>query len=160
VKAARKGRFPVAPLSERTLDGVTFASKREALRYSHLKLYRMAGEIRDLVLQPAWSAEINGKHICEYTADFAYTVTATGERVYEDMKSSGTARDPYYRLRKKIVEAIHGVSIIEVTSCRADIAKKPISVRVARGKSGTKPPRKPRLRSARSKNAGFRRLTS
>lgn len=35
-----------------TIDGIAFASKREASRYQELKLMQMAGEIQDLELQP------------------------------------------------------------------------------------------------------------
>jgi hypothetical protein len=37
------------------VDGITFASKKEAKRYSELKLLERAGMITDLELQPAFN---------------------------------------------------------------------------------------------------------
>ena len=47
----------------RTVDGITFASKAEARRYQVLKARELAGEIRDLELQPrsrSWRASHRG----------------------------------------------------------------------------------------------------
>ena len=48
-----------------------------------------------------------------FTADFRYVVVATGEVVIEDTKSAPT-KTTAYRLRKRLIEAIHGVTITEV----------------------------------------------
>lgn len=103
------------------VDGVSFASKREAARYQVLKLRQMAGEIRDLKLQPEYPLHIvklyrNGWPIeiatCgKYVADFEYIECASGEIVTEDSKG---VRTDTYRLKRKLVEAIHGVTISEV----------------------------------------------
>ena len=61
------------------LDGIAFDSKREAERYSELRILLKAGLIKDLVLQPAF--ELQGKFRCRgknypavtYRADFQYT---------------------------------------------------------------------------------------
>ncbi len=106
-----RGRFPVAPKSERTIDGHVFDSKREAIRYGELKLLERAGVISKLKVQPSWNVEIGGKHFCRYTADFEYLYHA--ERVVEDCKSTGTAKDTAYRLRRKAAELAHGITITE-----------------------------------------------
>jgi hypothetical protein len=112
--AQRKGgRFAVAPKAERTVDGIVFASKGEAKRYGALKQMQRAKLINNLVLQPKFPVEIKGIHICTFSADFAYDNEA-GETIIEDRKSSGTAKDPYYRLRKRAAEAYHGIKITEV----------------------------------------------
>ncbi len=93
-----------------TVDGITFDSKKEARRYSELKLLEKAGHIRNLELQPKYRCEIDGKLICTYKADFRYF---TDERkVVEDVKGMKT---PIYRLKKKLVEALFpGTTITEI----------------------------------------------
>jgi len=110
---ARRSRFQVAPKIERTLDGITFASKKEATRYATLKLLERTGKIRDLKLQPKFPVEIGGKHFCTYTADFSY-YDETGRLVIEDTKSSGSAKDAAYRLRKKAAELEYWMTVTEV----------------------------------------------
>lgn len=111
--APLRGRFPVAPREERTIDGKTFASKGEAQRYAELKLMERAKVISRLEIQPSFDVHINGQKLCTYTADFSY-LDAAGDLVIEDKKSSGTAKDPAYRLRKKAAELAHGIRVREV----------------------------------------------
>jgi hypothetical protein len=92
------------------VDGIKFDSGREASRYRTLWLMLQAGAISDLRLQTPFVCEVNGKRVCAYYADFTYR-TASGERVIEDAKGMKT---PVYRLKKKLVEAIHGITIREV----------------------------------------------
>jgi hypothetical protein len=92
------------------LDGITFASKKEAKRYTELKLLERAGEISRLELQPRYDIIINGVKVCTYVADFSYFDKSS--RVVEDVKGMKT---PVYRLKKKLVEALFpGVVIKEV----------------------------------------------
>ena len=91
------------------VDGFVFASKREAHRYSELKLAERNGDISGLELQPNFPLIINGKKVATYIADFRYT--ERGQVVVEDSKGFRTA---VYRLKKKIVEAQYGIEIIEV----------------------------------------------
>ena len=107
------GRFPVSPKANRTLNGVVFDSKREMLRWCDLQLLERAGEIHNLERGKSYSVEINGYHFCKYTPDSSY-VTREGTLVFEDVKSSGTAKDTAYRLRKKAFELSYGVKIKEV----------------------------------------------
>ena len=101
------------PAKRTAVDGITFDSKREAKRYGELKLAERAGEILKLRLQPQFYAYINDQPYCRFTADFGYHVAATGAEIIEDVKSSGTRKDPAYRLRKKAVELFHGIQIVE-----------------------------------------------
>lgn len=110
----RKGRFAVAAKIDRTLDGVVFASKKEAARYAELKLLERAGKIECLEIQPSWDVNINGQKLCRYTADFSYLDKERGA-VIEDVKSEGgTSADAAYRLRKRAAELYHGIRITEV----------------------------------------------
>jgi hypothetical protein len=90
------------------VDGVTFDSKKEAARYQALKLLERAGQISDLKLQPTFAIEINGHKVCKYKADFAYK--QGGEQVTEDCKGF---RTPTYRLKAKLLKAVHGITILE-----------------------------------------------
>lgn len=92
------------------VDGFVFDSKREANRYLELKLLEAAGEIQDLILQPCFELRVQGgKVVGKYFADFKYR---TGMKVViEDAKG---CRTDVYRLKKKIVEAVYGIKIVEV----------------------------------------------
>lgn len=91
------------------VDGVLFDSKKEARRYCELKILVKSGQISGLELQPRFECVVNGKKVCRYIADFAYI--QGGAMVYEDVKGMKT---PIYRLKKKLVEALHGVVIVEI----------------------------------------------
>lgn len=106
-------RFPAKPT---WIDGHRFPSRREARRYGDLKLLLRAGKIANLSLQPSFKVKIKGKHLCTYTADFSYDDLAGGQTIIEEIKSSGTRRDPYYRLRKKAAELYHEITIQEIVA--------------------------------------------
>lgn len=108
-KKKNNNRFKVSPVEERTLGGIVFASKKEMKRYAELRLLERAGEVQDLELQPEFRVSINGEHFCTYTADFSYI--EKGQRVIEELKSTGTAKDAAYRLRKKAAELFYGIKV-------------------------------------------------
>lgn len=106
-----RGKFPVAPRAARTVDGIVFDSAREARRYAELRLLQEAGAISHLQLQPSFTVNIEGRKLCQYTPDFSYN--DNGRLVIEDVKSPGTAREPYYRLRKRAAELQYGIKVTE-----------------------------------------------
>jgi len=91
------------------VDGIRFSSKKEARRYSELKLMERAGEISGLSLQPKFPIIINGVKVCTYISDFQYTLPS-GETVINDVKGMKT---PIYNLKKKLMRAVHSVEIFE-----------------------------------------------
>lgn len=91
------------------IDGYLFDSKKEARRYQELKLLEKSRAIQDLELQPEFSIEINGQHICKYRADFRYK--AEDKTVIEDAKGFKTV---VYKLKKRMVEALYNIKIVEV----------------------------------------------
>ena len=91
-----------------TVDGITFASKREAKRYGELKIELLAGVITDLELQKPCSLNVNGVHICDYIADFVYR--RNGAQITEDAKGKATE---LYRIKKALMRAIYGIEILE-----------------------------------------------
>jgi hypothetical protein len=98
-----------------TIGGNTFDSKREAARYSQLTLMVKAGRIRMLELQPKYPISVprpdgsGAVKVATYIADFRY-FTDSGRMVVEDVKG---AKTPMYRLKKKLVEALYGIKILE-----------------------------------------------
>lgn len=95
------------------LDGIRFASVKEAKRFSELLLLVKAGEIENVQVQPAYVVTMGDTAICTYKADFRYQVRATRAWVIEDVKSPPT-RTPIYKLKKKLVEAQYGIRIQEI----------------------------------------------
>ena len=98
-----------------TIDGIEFASSKEASRYAELKVMERAGMIRDLKLQEEFELipRCGKERPAKYHADFSYTIAETGERVVEDVKSRATKTKDYI-LRRKLMNWRHGIQIREV----------------------------------------------
>ena len=109
-----RGRFDKSEVSQRTIGEEVFDSKLEANRYRELLCLQRVGQVSGLSLQPSWDIEINGIRVARYTADFSYFDHVLNRIVIEDVKSTGTEKDPYYRLRKRLAEAAHGIRVDEV----------------------------------------------
>ena len=93
------------------VDGIRFASKREARYYGMLKIRQNLGEIERLELQPKYEVTVNGKRICTYIADFRFNDLTLNKRRVIDVKGCKTQ---VYRLKKKLVEALYpGVEVEE-----------------------------------------------
>ena len=92
------------------LDGLRFASKAEARRYQELRLLLAVGEITALECHPRYPLVVNGVKVGSYEADFRY-VTPEGETVIEDVKGVRTST---YKLKKRLVEALYGIQVVEV----------------------------------------------
>lgn len=92
------------------VDGITFASKKEAKRYWELKLLERAGEITGLELQRRFTLEANGQKICEYVSDFDY-FDRHGSQVVEDAKG---VRTPVYKLKKRLMKVLLGIDVQEI----------------------------------------------
>lgn len=90
------------------VDGITFASKREAARYGVLRTLAQAGKISGLTLQPRFPLLVNGTKIGEYRADFRYV--EGGKVIIEDCKGFRTRQ---YIQKRKHVEAQYGITIRE-----------------------------------------------
>ena len=109
------------------VDGISFDSKREAQRWSVLKVRERIGEIRNLDRQVKFPIEVDGKpirirskrypkgRIVSYFADFAYeerqdieTECEVWSYIIEDVKGHDT---PLSRLKRALVEAIYGVEV-------------------------------------------------
>lgn len=93
------------------IDGITFASKAEGIRYSQLKMLKKAGEIQNIDRQPRFKYldRTGKKTLFTYVADFAYE--RDGKLVIEDVKGFRTKE---YILKKKLIEDRFGIEIIEI----------------------------------------------
>jgi hypothetical protein len=107
----------VSPASERTIDGILFASKREAQRYAELKLAERCGLIRGLKRQTLWPILITPlaggapvKIGRGWTDDFQYEEFRDGSwrAVVEDCKPVDTEKS---LLRRQLVEALYSIQI-------------------------------------------------
>lgn len=107
----RRHKYGVAPRAERMVDGITFDSKAEARRFRELQLLERGKRITLFESQPKFEFIYRGEHIFTYRADFRYRDLETGQIVIEDVKGF---RTPLYRLKKKLIEAAHGITITEV----------------------------------------------
>jgi hypothetical protein len=97
------------------VEGIHFDSTGESQYYQRTLLPRVrTGEIRNLVLQPKFPLVVNGVHIADYYADFQYEDVSSRKVIVEDFKSEATRKDKTYRLKKKLVEALYGIVIVEV----------------------------------------------
>lgn len=98
-----------------TVDGITFDSKKEARRWSELKLMESAGIITDLQRQvtfqllPSQKGEGRTERPVKYVADYVYQ--ENGKTVVEDTKGMKT-KD--YILKRKMMLFVHGITVKEV----------------------------------------------
>lgn len=101
--------------NEKTLyDGIRFDSKKEAGRWQELRLWELTGTIQMLRRQVPYTITVNGFKICRFIADFAYVPRSGQPEIVEDVKSKMTRRLPVYRLKKKLMKAVHGIDIVEI----------------------------------------------
>ena len=93
------------------LDGIEFDSKKEADRYVQLLLMQRGGDIVGLKVHPRFELAINHMKICAYEADFSYFDKRCLKQIVEDTKGYRTRA---YRIKKKLMLAIHGIDVKEV----------------------------------------------
>jgi hypothetical protein len=109
-RGAKRGKYGNKKVE---IDGRKFDSVSEADRWSQLRIRERIGEIIELECQPAFPIVVNDQKIATYKGDFRYRVVSTNAVVVEDVKVEAT-KTPLYRIKKKLVEAIHGVVIVEI----------------------------------------------
>lgn len=118
------------------IDGITFDSKKEAERYSKLKLLERCGAISNLELQKVYELipaqyefyERYGKNgnrlkdgkkciekSCVYKADFVYIDNETGQQVVEDVKGyKGGQAYSLFSIKRKLMLERYGIKVKEV----------------------------------------------
>ena len=100
----RRSKYGAVPT---VIDGIRFASKKEAKRYTVLKDLENKGEIHALVCHPSFSLAINGQHLCRYIADFKYMDNGGVEHV-EDVKGMITS---VFTLKKKLMKILLNIEV-------------------------------------------------
>lgn len=96
-----------------TLDGIKFASKKEAQHYAELKLLERAGVIRDLQLQVPFILVDKSKYgrAIKYIADFTYY---KGDQfVVVDVKGYKT---DVYKIKARLFAERYGFNITEINN--------------------------------------------
>lgn len=108
VPGARQGnKYGVSPVEERTVDGIKFASKKEAKWYLKIVLMRKAGRILWFTRQVPFYLPGGVKYVADFLVVFADQHTEVW-----DAKGFKT---PAYKNKKKMVEALFSpLKIIEV----------------------------------------------
>ena len=88
------------------LDGIKFASRKEAKRYRELRLLEKSGELLFFLRQVPFHLPGNVKYVCDF-----FCFWKDGNITIEDVKG---IKMPMYVLKKKQVEAIYPIQITEV----------------------------------------------
>ncbi len=105
-KAEKKSKYKNQKV---TIEGVTFDSKREAGRYSALKMMERAGLITNLRRQVKYQLNEGGKFSLSYVADFVY-LDDKGNEIVEDSKGY---RTEVYKKKRRLMKEIYGIIIKE-----------------------------------------------
>lgn len=92
------------------LDGLVFDSKKESVQWAKFCRMEAAGLISNLKRQTALEFYVKGKKMFTYKPDMEYD-TPDGVHHYVDVKSEITAKNPVFRLKRKIIEAEYGIAI-------------------------------------------------
>ena len=96
------------------VNGIVFASKKEAARWEFLLEQQARGIICDLRRQTRWPLLVNKIKIGAYVDDFNYTVVQNNTFAVEDVKSPRTCKLPMYRRSKKHMLAQYSINVREV----------------------------------------------
>lgn len=94
------------------VDGIRFASKKEAARWKELLVLQASGVVKDIQRQVEYRLEFAGQLLCKYRADFVYDEMRKGlwHSVTEDVKGYKT---PMYALKRKMMKVMLGIEIRE-----------------------------------------------
>ena len=99
-------RFSKYKAVKTVVDGITFASKREAYYYRLYSKMQEAGMIKNLKLQTSIPFKLNGEKVFTYKPDFEYD-DENGHHIV-DVKGVET---PLFRLKKKLIEKLYKINI-------------------------------------------------
>ena len=103
----RRSKYRAIPT---VVDGIRFASKKEAKRWSELRLLERAGKIKNLRRQVPYPLTIKTK----YVADFVYEKAVSGpiydldETHVEDVKGYVTRE---FKRKAKAMREQHGIEV-------------------------------------------------
>jgi len=99
-------------------NGIKFDSKLEAdFHAEYLRPLEMGKKIKDLQIQQKFKylSDDGSKTIFTYKADFSYRDTQKNENMIVDTKSTPTAKNSTFKLKKKLIEDRYKIKITVVT---------------------------------------------
>lgn len=105
LKPAKKNKYGAIPT---TLDGIRFASKREASYYAELKRRADLGEVYEVQLQPRFSFVHNGVLIGTYKPDFMFWDAIAHRNRVVDVKGVETRE---FRTNLRMMRAFHKIEV-------------------------------------------------
>lgn len=88
------------------VDGIKFASKKEAGRYLILKMMEKQGHVSNLRLQVPFELNKGGTFSFKYVCDFVYE--QNGQTIHEDSKGAITA---VFKKKQKLMKKVYGIDI-------------------------------------------------
>jgi len=88
--------------------GITYDSKKEAMRAEELDVMLSIGKILDIQRQVPLKCIVNNLLVCKLVCDFVYTLPS-GEVIHEDVKGMVL---PVFKLKQKLVKALLGIEVI------------------------------------------------
>lgn len=107
---ARRAKFNNRKVTDEA--GNEHASQKQFRRWQELQLRERAGEIRSLRREVPFALVVGGVLVCTYVADHVYELGAA--TIVEDVKSEPTRKLPVYRIKKRLMKAIHNIEVQEV----------------------------------------------
>lgn len=108
MEPSKKGKKHKYNAQQTIFEGIKFPSKGEAEKWAELRILEKGRAIKNLKRQVPYEIKVNGVLICKYVADFVYE--EAGKKIVEDKKGYQT---PEYKLKKKLMAAVHGIEIRE-----------------------------------------------
>jgi len=88
------------------VDGIKFASKKEAKRYQELKLLKARGDVIDFECQKSFKLAGRYRYVCDF-----FVKWYGGEEDVEDVKGYKT---PVYKLKKAWMKDKYNIDIVEI----------------------------------------------
>jgi hypothetical protein len=107
--AARNSKYGAIPMI--TADGRNFDSTVEGMYYNRCLVLLKSGEIVNIEHHVRFEFIVNGIFIGTYELDFRVTY-ADGRVEHVDTKSKPTLTG-FYRFKKQLMKACHGIDLIE-----------------------------------------------
>ena len=96
-----------------TEGGKRFDSQGEHRHWKQLRMLEDAGLISGLETQVTYNFIVNGIHVCSAKWDFRYR--QDGEVIVADFKSAQTRKLTKYQINRKLMKALTGIDVLEVT---------------------------------------------
>ncbi|HUS46127.1 MAG TPA: DUF1064 domain-containing protein [Phycisphaerae bacterium] len=91
------------------VDGVRFDSKKEAARYTTLRVLMRAGVVKWFARQCRFVLPGGVEYVCDFIVHWH-----DGRITVEDVKGGKGTQTKVYRLKKRQVEALYGITVEEL----------------------------------------------